>query len=73
MTSTIRVTFYGDKLSRGIDHFSRLLKELRCIANKTYQFADLRQLRRHQNCQKHNNASVRAKGDIYNQVNANKL
>ena len=36
MTSTITATFYGDKLSRRIDHFSYLLMELRCIANKTH-------------------------------------
>lgn len=36
MTSTIRVTFYGDKLSRVINHFSYLLMELSCIANKTH-------------------------------------
>ena len=77
MTSTTRVTFYRNKLSRWIDHFSFLLMELKCFSNKTHRYLICwlisRQLRRYKNCQKDKNASVTAKGDICHQVNANKL
>lgn len=77
MTSTIRVTYYRNKLSRWIDHFSYLLMELKRISNKTHSYLICwlisRQLRSYKNCQKDKNASVTAKGDICHQVNANKL
>lgn len=77
MTSTISVTFYRDELSSRTDHFSYLLMELKCIANRTRRYLIYwlisRQLRRYKNCQKDKHASITAKCEIYHQVNANKL